>query len=68
MSSLAFLLRAGGDAVSGSDSRASERTAKLEEAGVRVHIGHAAENIEGADAVAASSAVPQDALELLAAK
>ena len=68
MSSLAFLLRAGGYAVSGSDSRASERTAKLEEAGVRVHIGHAAENIEGADAVAASSAVPQDAPELLAAK
>ena len=38
MSSLAFLLRAGGYAVSGSDSRASERTAKLEEAGVRVPI------------------------------
>lgn len=46
--------------VSGSDLQASATTRRLEGEGVRVTIGHAAENIAGADAVVTSTAVKED--------
>jgi UDP-N-acetylmuramoylalanine-D-glutamate ligase len=46
--------------VSGSDLAASATTRRLEGEGVRVMIGHAAENIAGADAVVTSTAVKAD--------
>ncbi len=54
--------------VSGSDLQASATTRRLEAEGVRVAIGHAAENIAGADAVVTSTAVKEDNPEVVAAR
>ncbi len=54
--------------VSGSDIAASATTRRLEGEGVRVTIGHAAENIAGADAVVVSTAVKEDNPEVVAAR
>ncbi len=54
--------------VSGSDLTASPTTRRLEGEGVRVTIGHAAENIAGADAVVISTAVKEDNPEVIAAR
>ena len=54
--------------VSGSDIAASATTRRLEGEGVRVTIGHAADNIAGADAVVVSTAVKEDNPEVVAAR
>ena len=54
--------------VSGSDLAASATTRRLEGEGIRVIIGHAAENIAGADAVVTSTAVKADNPEVVAAR
>lgn len=54
--------------VSGSDLAASATTRRLEGEGVKVTIGHAAENIAGADAVVISTAVKGDNPEVVAAR
>jgi UDP-N-acetylmuramate--alanine ligase len=54
--------------VSGSDLAASATTRRLEAEGVRVMIGHAAENTKGADAVVVSTAVKADNPEVVAAR
>jgi UDP-N-acetylmuramate--alanine ligase len=54
--------------VSGSDLTASATTRRLEGEGVRVTIGHAEENIAGADAVVISTAVKEDNPEVMAAR
>jgi UDP-N-acetylmuramate--alanine ligase len=54
--------------VSGSDLAASATTRRLEGEGVRVLIGHAADNIAGADAVVVSTAVKADNPEVIAAR
>ncbi|MDE3096585.1 MAG: UDP-N-acetylmuramate--L-alanine ligase [Chloroflexota bacterium] len=56
MSAIARILRAWGHAVSGSDQKASATTARMEELGVRVAIGHAPENIGDAQLVVTTSA------------
>ena len=53
--------------VSGSDIRANAATERLREQGATIHIGHAAENVQGADAVVISSAVTGDNPEVMAA-
>lgn len=68
MSPLAEILRAQGFAVSGSDEKASETTARLSAMGVRLHVGHAAGNIEGARCLVVSSAIRESNPELLAAR
>jgi UDP-N-acetylmuramate--alanine ligase len=68
MSGIAELLVNLGYAVSGSDSRRSETTDRMIDLGMRVVIGHAAENIGDADVVVTSSAVSQDNPEVLAAR
>ncbi len=57
VSALAQVFLARGDDVSGCDIRASETTAKLEDLGVRVSIGHDPEHVLGADLLVYSGAV-----------
>src|SRR5271169_5544207 len=57
MSGLAEILRTLEFEVSGSDLKANENTRRLEGLGVRVFVGHAADNVGGADVVVYSSAI-----------
>ncbi len=68
MSGIAEVLATQGFEVSGSDLVASATTRRLATLGVRVTIGHAAENVAGADAVVVSSAVKADNPEVVAAR
>ena len=54
--------------VQGSDLKANTVTRQLERLGARVHLGHAARNVQGADVVVVSTAVGPDNPELLAAR
>ena len=54
--------------VTGSDLAASATTRRLEGEGVKVMLGHAAENIAGADAVVTSTAVKENNPEVIAAR
>lgn len=60
MSGIAEVLINRGFEVSGSDLQESENTRYLEKLGAKIFIGHAAENIEGAEVVTYSSAVTID--------
>jgi len=68
MSGIAEVLSNQGYEVSGSDLAASATTRRLAEHGVRITIGHAAENVTGADAVVVSTAVHGDNPEVVAAR
>jgi UDP-N-acetylmuramate--alanine ligase len=68
MSGLAEILRTLEFGVSGSDLRAGENTKNLERLGVRVDIGHRAENVHGADVVVYSSAIDYENPEVRAAR
>jgi len=67
MSGIAEVLLSLGYAVQGSDTRASGVTQRLAGLGARIAIGHAAQNIAGADVVVASSAVSRGNPEIVAA-
>src|SRR5579863_1023487 len=67
MSGIAEVLLSLGYAVQGSDARASAVTERLSALGARISIGHAAANIEGADVIVASGAVPRGNPEVEAA-
>lgn len=67
MSAIARVLLGRGYQVSGSDLNANDLTAALAEAGATLYAGHRAANIEGADLVVVSSAVPADNPEVQAA-
>jgi UDP-N-acetylmuramate--alanine ligase len=54
--------------VTGSDQAASEATRRLEELGIPVAIGHAADHVHGADLVVRSSAIREDNPEVVAAR
>jgi UDP-N-acetylmuramate--alanine ligase len=68
MSGIAEILHNLGYTVSGSDQSASATTDRLASLGLRIAIGHAAENIAGADAVVTSTAVKGDNPEVTAAR
>ena len=68
MSGIAEVLANQGFEVSGSDLAASATTRRLADKGVRVTIGHTAENVTGADAVVTSTAVKSDNPEVVAAR
>jgi UDP-N-acetylmuramate--alanine ligase len=68
MSGIAEILHNLGYRVSGSDAADSAVTKRLAGLGVRVFIGHAAAQIEGAQAVVTSTAVKADNPEVLAAR
>jgi len=54
--------------VSGSDVRESTITRELESEGADVTIGHESNNVDGADVVVTSTAIPEDNVELEAAR
>jgi UDP-N-acetylmuramate--alanine ligase len=68
MSGLAELLARQGHRVSGSDLAEGAITQRLETLGVRVHLGHQAENLGEAEVVVHSTAVKEDNPELAAAR
>ena len=68
VSAVARVLHQQGIAVQGSDVRESQLTLGLRELGIPITIGHRRENIEGADVVVHSTAVPKDNLERIAAQ
>jgi UDP-N-acetylmuramate--alanine ligase len=68
MSGIAELLLNLGFNVSGSDLKATLVTDRLEKLGARVFKGHAAQQIEGAEVVVVSSAVPEMNPEIAEAK
>ncbi len=68
MSGIAEILLNCGLKVSGSDLEESETTGRLAALGARVAIGHGAGNVERADLVVVSSAIPDDNEEVAAAR
>ncbi|MFC2065342.1 UDP-N-acetylmuramate--L-alanine ligase [Chloroflexota bacterium] len=68
MSAIARFLLEKGLVVSGSDRVSSPFLDDLRKLNARVSIGHAPANIEGADLVIRSSAIPEDNSEIIAAK
>ncbi len=68
MSGIAEVMLNLGYAVTGSDIKDSANVQRLREKGATVHIGHRAENVNGAGALVVSSAVRRDNPELEAAR
>ena len=68
MSGLAEILRTLEFDVSGSDLREGENTRNLQRLGVRIDVGHRAQNVRGADVVVYTSAVSPDNPELVEAR
>ncbi len=68
MSGIAEVLLNQGYTVTGSDLNSSNSTQRLQKLGASIMRGHHADNIIGADVVVISSAIPENNLEVLAAK
>jgi UDP-N-acetylmuramate--alanine ligase len=68
MSGIAEVLANLGYSVTGSDVADSANVKRLRDKGIKVAIGHKAENIDGADVVVVSSAIKRDNPELIAAR
>jgi UDP-N-acetylmuramate--alanine ligase len=68
MSGIAEVLANLGYSVTGSDVADSANVKRLRDKGVKVVIGHKAENINGADVVVVSSAIKRDNPELISAR
>ena len=68
MSAIARVLLAMGTRVSGSDLKTTGTLEKLRSLGAHVFLGHASDNVKGADAVVISSAIPPDNPEVIAAQ
>ena len=67
MSPLAEILHAKGYQLSGSDNNESDNLTRIRSLGIPVVMGHHPENVEGADLVVYTAAIPADNPELLAA-
>ncbi len=67
LSAIARLLKESGYTVTGSDRALSPFATDLQAAGVTIYIGHHPRNIQGADWVVRSSAIPDDNPEVVAA-
>jgi UDP-N-acetylmuramate--alanine ligase len=68
MSGIAEVMLNLGYAVTGSDIKDSANTERLRAKGATIHIGHGADNVDGAGALVVSSAVKADNPELIAAR
>lgn len=68
MSGIAEILVNWGFQVSGSDRTDSDILHTLENAGIKIYIGHDAKNVEGADCVVFTAAINKDNPELIRAK
>lgn len=64
MCGIAEVLKNQGYKVSGSDIKASKTTVQLEENGIKVFIGHTADNIKGANVLVVSTAIDPENLEV----
>ncbi|HYK40682.1 MAG TPA: UDP-N-acetylmuramate--L-alanine ligase [Candidatus Eremiobacteraceae bacterium] len=67
MSGIAEVLLTLGYSVSGSDTKPSSITERLQDLGARIYEGHKASNVEGAHVVVVSSAVKSDNAEIVEA-
>ncbi|MCL6639379.1 MAG: UDP-N-acetylmuramate--L-alanine ligase, partial [Firmicutes bacterium] len=67
MNGIAGIMKGLGYRVTGSDLKNSVVTSRLEALGITCYTGHAAENLGEADLVVASTAIPPDNVELVAA-
>jgi len=68
MSGIAEVLANLGYTVTGSDVAEGANVKRLREKGIRVAVGHKADNLDGADVVVISSAIKRDNPELVAAR
>lgn len=68
MSGIAEELHRGGHIVTGSDLKESPYTRRLVDSGIKVYIGHAPEQLGGAEQVVVSTAIPETNLELIEAR
>src|SRR5947199_5549887 len=68
MSGIAEVLNNLGYTVQGSDASESANVARLREKGVKISVGHKAENVDGADVLVVSTAIKRDNPELIAAR
>ena len=68
MSGIAEVLLNLGYTISGSDLSDSSTLRRLAALGIQTHVGHSADNVQGADAVVTSTAVKADNPEVLVAK
>ena len=68
MSGIAEVLKDLGYVVKGSDIKESETTRGLESLGIKISIGHRAENVKDAHVVVVSSAISSDNPEVIAAR
>jgi UDP-N-acetylmuramate--alanine ligase len=68
MSGIAEVLCNLGYTVQGSDAAEGGNVTRLREKGIKVSVGHKAENVDGADVVVVSTAIKRDNLELMAAR
>lgn len=68
MSALAEVLNFRGFVVRGSDMNKGEHTARLTKLGIKVTIGHTADNVEGADLIIRTSAIHDDNPEIIRAR
>ena len=68
MSAIATTLQQMGHLVSGSDIKNSLTIERLQALGVRINIGHSVAVVEHCDYVTASSAIPQNNIEIVAAR
>ena len=68
ISAIAHVLLGRGFAVSGSDKQENDQTMSLRQEGATISLGHNAQNINGAEAVIISSAIPANNTEVMAAR
>ncbi len=68
MSGIAEVLHRQGHEITGSDLKESPYTQRLRDAGIKVHIGHATHQVEDAEEVVISTAIPSTNPELLEAR
>lgn len=68
VSAIAEILLARGYNVSGSDMKQSDLTDRLAADGVKIYIGHSAENVENADLIVYSAAIAEENPEVIRAR
>ncbi|MEE0741974.1 MAG: UDP-N-acetylmuramate--L-alanine ligase [Emergencia sp.] len=68
LSAIAEILLSRGFQVSGSDMKQSDITDRLQEKGVKIYIGHRAENVEDAELIVYSAAIAEENPEIIRAR
>ncbi|MGL4262704.1 MAG: Mur ligase domain-containing protein, partial [Afipia sp.] len=68
MSGIAEVLCNLGYTVQGSDASENANVTRLRDKGIKISIGHKAENVNGADVMVVSTAIKRDNPELMAAR